>query len=70
MPGGDGTGPVGMGPMTGRGMGYCAGFMRPGFANTGSGMRRGRGFRRTFRIFGSARRRRLFTRGAGRMRWY
>lgn len=23
MPGRDGTGPVGMGPMTGRGMGYC-----------------------------------------------
>lgn len=23
MPGGDGTGPAGMGPMTGRGMGYC-----------------------------------------------
>lgn len=25
MPGGDGTGPAGLGPMTGRGMGYCAG---------------------------------------------
>ncbi len=24
MPGFDGTGPSGMGPMTGRGMGYCA----------------------------------------------
>lgn len=24
MPGFDGTGPLGMGPMTGRGMGYCA----------------------------------------------
>ena len=24
MPGFDGTGPMGMGPMTGRGMGYCA----------------------------------------------
>ena len=24
MPGFDGTGPAGMGPMTGRGMGYCA----------------------------------------------
>jgi hypothetical protein len=23
MPGGDGTGPLGHGPMTGRGMGYC-----------------------------------------------
>ncbi|NLG67487.1 MAG: DUF5320 domain-containing protein, partial [Actinobacteria bacterium] len=25
MPRGDGTGPEGMGPMTGRGAGYCAG---------------------------------------------
>ena len=23
MPGGNGTGPLGLGPMTGRGMGYC-----------------------------------------------
>jgi len=33
MPRGDGTGPAGMGPMTGRGAGYCAGFATPGFAN-------------------------------------
>ena len=33
MPFGDGTGPRGMGPMTGRGGGYCAGFNAPGFAN-------------------------------------
>ena len=33
MPFGDGTGPGGMGPMTGRGAGYCAGFGGPGFAN-------------------------------------
>jgi len=33
MPFGDGTGPRGMGPMTGRGAGYCAGYARPGFAN-------------------------------------
>jgi len=33
MPFGDGTGPGGMGPMTGRGAGCCAGFGRPGFAN-------------------------------------
>lgn len=26
MPGGNGTGPMGMGPMTGRGAGPCAGF--------------------------------------------
>jgi hypothetical protein len=33
MPGGDGTGPAGMGPMTGRAAGYCAGYSVPGFAN-------------------------------------
>jgi hypothetical protein len=33
MPGGDGTGPRGVGPMTGRAAGYCAGFPVPGFAN-------------------------------------
>ncbi len=33
MPFGDGTGPRGLGPMTGRGMGYCAGFGRPGVYN-------------------------------------
>ena len=33
MPRGDGTGPAGMGPMTGRGAGYCAGYGHPGFAN-------------------------------------
>lgn len=33
MPFGNGTGPMGLGPMTGRGAGYCAGSGRPGFAN-------------------------------------
>ena len=33
MPGGDGTGPMGMGPMTGRAAGYCAGYVVPGFSN-------------------------------------
>ncbi len=33
MPRGDGTGPVGMGPMTGRAAGYCAGYPAPGFMN-------------------------------------
>ncbi|MFW5971797.1 MAG: DUF5320 domain-containing protein, partial [Desulfovermiculus sp.] len=30
MPGGDRTGPMGMGPMTGRGAGFCAGMNQPG----------------------------------------
>lgn len=33
MPAGDGTGPMGQGPMTGRGAGYCSGFDAPGWAN-------------------------------------
>lgn len=33
MPGGDRTGPAGLGPMTGRGAGYCAGYGMPGYAN-------------------------------------
>jgi len=42
MPRGDGTGPMGAGPMTGRALGYCAGFGAPGFARIG-GLGRGRG---------------------------
>ena len=37
MPRGDGTGPWGLGPMTGRGLGYCAGFPVPGYLNPGPG---------------------------------
>ena len=33
MPGGDGTGPAGMGPMTGRAAGYCTGYPAPGYMN-------------------------------------
>jgi len=48
MPGGDGTGPRGMGPMSGRAAGFCAGFALPGYANPipgrGFGMGRGGGF--------------------------
>ncbi len=32
MPRGDGTGSMGLGPMTGRAAGFCAGFGMPGFA--------------------------------------
>lgn len=44
MPGGDGTGPMGMGAMTGRAAGYCAGYAAPGFVNRGPGRGFGRGF--------------------------
>ena len=33
MPRGDGTGPAGMGPMTGRAAGFCAGYGVPGYMN-------------------------------------
>ncbi len=50
MPAGDRTGPSGMGPMTGRGMGYCAGNEAPGYASPapgrGGGLGRRGGFRR------------------------
>ncbi len=41
MPRGDGRGPAGFGPMTGRGAGYCAGYPVPGYMNPGVGCRRG-----------------------------
>ncbi|MBI4725702.1 DUF5320 domain-containing protein [candidate division TA06 bacterium] len=51
MPRGDGTGPRGMGPMTGRAAGFCAGYSMPGYTNPafgrGWGMDRG-GFGRGF----------------------
>lgn len=46
MPGGDRTGPAGMGPMTGRAAGFCTGNNVPGFANPVAG--RGFGFGRGF----------------------
>ena len=49
MPRGDGTGPRGLGPMTGRAAGYCAGYPVAGFMNPyvgrlGLGFGYGRGF--------------------------
>jgi len=49
MPRGDSTGPLGMGPMTGRRAGYCAGYNMPGYSNNACG--RGGGFRRRNRFF-------------------
>ena len=53
MPRGDGTGPLGQGPMTGRGAGYCVGFQAAGnikpVLGRGFGMGRGRGGRRGFK---------------------
>lgn len=55
MPRGDGTGPMGLGPMTGRGAGYCAGYPYPGLTNPGFGrgyFGRGRGWRNWYRATG------------------
>lgn len=46
MPGGDRTGPSGQGPMTGRGLGYCAGNDMAGYEERPGGF--GRGRRRAF----------------------
>ncbi len=64
MPGYDGSGPQGQGPMTGRGMGYCrTGETRSSGANYGQGrggLPRGGG-----RGFGARYRNRMFSRNAG-----
>ncbi len=58
MPRGDGTGPMGMGPLSGRGAGFCAGYSVPGYAHpvpgrgawgVGRGMGFGRGLGLGFR---------------------
>ncbi len=60
MPGGDRTGPTGMGPMTGRAAGYCAGYQAPGYALSapgryaGPGYGGGRGWRHRFYATGLA----------------
>ena len=43
MPLGNGTGPAGFGPMTGRAAGYCAGYPVPGYMNPIPGLGYGRG---------------------------
>lgn len=48
MPRGDRTGPGGMGSRTGRGMGFCSGYDRPGYMNSGAGFGYGQGAGRGF----------------------
>jgi len=71
MPGGDRTGPRGLGPMTGRRAGYCADYDVPGYANPlpgrgyGLGWELGRGEARSYGRSGGGRgwRRRFYTTG-------
>jgi len=50
MPGGDRTGPLGEGPKTGKGLGFCTGNEYPGYLNMHPtrGARFGRRFRRGY----------------------
>ena len=48
MPHGDGTGPLGLGPGTGWGLGYCAGYNHPGYLRTRGLIGRGAGHRNRF----------------------
>jgi len=82
MPWGDGTGPAGMGPMTGGGFGYCAGYGAPGFYSAPRGWGLGPGAGRGRRaMYGPADPRfapypvapwagPMFGRGGGRGRWF
>ena len=53
MPGGDRTGPMGMGMRSGRGAGCCSGEKRPGYAAAGFGFRCGQGYGRGFGFRGA-----------------
>lgn len=72
MPFGDGTGPQGFGPGTGRGTGYCAGFGMPGSMNPvpiGAGFGFGRGRAMGCQWFGGGRGGRNWYRATGLPRW-
>lgn len=60
MPAGDGTGPIGMGPMTGRAAGFCAGYGVPGYTHPIAG--------RGFGAWGGGRG--FFGRGRGHRNWF
>lgn len=62
MPGGDRTGPMGAGPQTGRGLGYCSGNNQPGYENQAPAFRGG--FGRWNRGPGRGWRNRFFATGA------
>jgi len=52
MPWGNRTGPLGFGPLSGRALGYCAGYPAPGSLNPAGSWGYGPGFGRGFRAFG------------------
>ena len=52
MPGRDGTGPLGAGPMTGKGAGNCVGYAANRGTGFGRGMGGGNGLRKMFCLTG------------------
>ena len=72
MPGGDKTGPLGQGPLTGRGAGFCRGNNMPGFANRVGGARGGMGRGSGFGAGGHGRgcRKRFFSTGVPGRVWF
>ena len=69
MPGGDRTGPMGMGPMTGRAAGFCAGNRAPGYMNVGGGRGFGMGSGCGFGGHGGGRGRRNMFQATGLPGW-
>lgn len=70
MPAGDRTGPLGLGPMTGRAAGYCAGYSVPGYMNPIPGRLWFRGFSPGFGFFGRGRGWRYWYYATGLPGWY
>ncbi|HOJ52781.1 MAG TPA: DUF5320 domain-containing protein [Syntrophales bacterium] len=70
MPRGDRTGPWGLGPMTGRAAGFCAGYGMPGYANPAVGRGWGLGFGRGFRGGGFGWRYRFYATGIPGRYWW
>ena len=48
MPGGDRTGPLGLGPGTGWGIGFCRGYAYPGYSRIRGAFGRGAGYRNMY----------------------
>ncbi len=70
MPAGDGTGPLGLGPMTGRAAGYCAGYPVPGYMNPIPGRFWPGRFYRGLGFFGRGRGWRYWYYATGLPGWY
>ncbi|MEW5722679.1 MAG: DUF5320 domain-containing protein [Thermodesulfobacteriota bacterium] len=68
MPRGDRTGPMGIGPRTGRGAGYCGGYGIPGYANPVPGWGFGMGYGRSWGFGGRGRG--FGAGGWGRRNWF